>query len=60
MDFSGPWSFDSRATVTGDFNGDGRIDYARLGATFVHLFISQGSGEFFQPVYPLPGGINFG
>jgi len=53
------WSFNSRATVVGDFNGDGRSDYARLGGTYMHLFISRGDGTFWQPVYKFPKGWNF-
>jgi len=53
------WSFNSRATITGDFNGDGRDDFARLGATLMYLFISKGDGTYWQPVYRYPKGWNF-
>ncbi len=56
-DFGNPSSW---KTITGDFNGDGKTDYARVGATYVHLFISNGDGSFSTPVYYYPNGWNFG
>lgn len=47
-------------TITGDFNGDGRTDYARLGASYSHLFISNGDGTFAAPIESYPSGWDFG
>jgi len=59
--FRGPWTFNyDRQPVVGDFNGDGRQDFARLGPTYIHFFISKGNGQYFSPIYPFPGGWNFG
>ena len=57
--FRDQWSFDSKHTLVGDFNFDGRQDFARLGVNFMHLFISRGDGTFWQPVYKFPKGWNF-
>lgn len=54
------WWMRSSRTLMGDFNGDGRDDYIRLGATYAHLFISKGDGTYYQPIYPYPRGANFG
>ena len=56
-DFGIPSSWD---TITGDFNGDGKTDYARLGATYAHLFFSNGDGTFSNPIQYYPSGWNFG
>lgn len=58
--FAGTWSFDSGATVVGDFNGDGKTDFCHLGATYMHIFISKGDGQYYYPVYYFPDGWNFG
>ncbi|OJT17792.1 hypothetical protein BO221_43095 [Archangium sp. Cb G35] len=50
-----PWK-----TIVGDFNGDGRTDYARLGGTYSHFFFSNGDGTFSNPVHYYPAGWNFG
>jgi len=58
-----PWNFGFSSaweTITGDFNGDGKTDYARLGATYAHLFISNGDGTFSNPIQQYPSGWNFG
>jgi hypothetical protein len=47
-------------TITGDFNGDGRGDYARLGATGAWVFSGQPSGGFTQGFQVYVGGLNFG
>nr|BAJ94004.1 predicted protein [Hordeum vulgare subsp. vulgare] len=54
------WTWDSKATIQGDFNGDGRGDFARLGGRYIHFFISQGDGHFSFPVFPFPSGWDFG
>jgi hypothetical protein len=46
--------------ITGDFNGDGKTDYARLGGTYSHFFLSNGNGTFSHPVHYYPKGWNFG
>lgn len=58
--FQGVWAWTSRAFIQGDFNGDHRTDFARLGGQYIHFFISQGSGQFSYPIYPFPAGWNFG
>ncbi len=57
--FVDQWKFDSRATVVGDFNGDGRTDFARLGATKMYLFISRGDGTYWQPIYEFNSKLRF-
>jgi len=51
---SGMWTFNSRATLIGDFNADGFADFARVGPTYMHLFINKGNGQFYHPVYRFP------
>ena len=51
----GPWE-----TIVGDFNGDGRTDYGRLGGTYSHFFLSNGNGTFSAPVHVYPAGWDFG
>src|SRR5262249_10972786 len=46
--------------IVGDFNGDGRTDYARLGGTYAHFFFSNGDGTFSAPIHTYPNGWNFG
>jgi hypothetical protein len=58
--FSGGWNWNSAAFVYGDFNGDFKDDYARLGGRYIHFFIAKGDGSFFHPVYHFPGGWDFG
>jgi len=58
--FQGVWTWNSPAAISGDFNGDGKSDYARLGATYIHFFISKGDGQFYYPIYRFPDGWNFG
>jgi hypothetical protein len=55
FDQPSPWQ-----TVTGDFNGDGRTDYARLGAGGAWVFSGQPSGGFTQGFQVYQGGLNFG
>jgi hypothetical protein len=47
-------------TITGDFNGDGTTDYARLGGTYGHFFMSTGDGSFGSIRRYYPAGWNFG
>jgi hypothetical protein len=49
--------------ITGDFNGDGRTDYARLGDTGAWLFFGNASGTFtrgFQSYVDQSPALNFG
>jgi hypothetical protein len=46
--------------ITGDWNGDGKTDFARVGPTYAHIFISNGDGTFSTPVFSFPAGWNFG
>src|SRR6185312_11736860 len=34
------------ATITGDFNGDGKTDYALVGSTNRYVYLSNGDGNF--------------
>jgi hypothetical protein len=43
LDFGLPSSWEA---ISGDFNGDGNTDYARVGSTGAWLFLSQGDGTF--------------
>ncbi|MBI3774410.1 MAG: VCBS repeat-containing protein [Gammaproteobacteria bacterium] len=57
------WNFGNPSSwkaIAGDFNGDGKTDYARLGGTYAHLFISRGDGTFSTPVQYYPAGWDFG
>ncbi len=56
-DFGQPSAWDA---IVGDFDGDGKTDYARLGATYAHIFLSQGDGTFSEPVQHYPPGWDFG
>lgn len=42
-DFSGAWD---TQVFTGDFNGDGRADFVRVGPNGMHVFFSDGQGGF--------------
>jgi hypothetical protein len=51
------------ATVTriqGDFNGDGKADYALLGSTSTYVYLSNGDGTFKNIIYNYPNGDVFG
>src|SRR5678815_1723433 len=41
------WDFGANPSywqrITGDFNGDGKTDFARLGPTYAHVFLSAGT-----------------
>ncbi|CCE06207.1 hypothetical protein BRAS3843_1640017 [Bradyrhizobium sp. STM 3843] len=60
------WSFGTPPTitydvVTGDFNGDGRGDYALIGNNGRWVFLSNGDGTFAATgEYPLTNGWSFG
>jgi hypothetical protein len=58
--FSGWWGWNDRAAQVGDFNGDGMFDFAKIGPTYVHFFISHGNGNFSSPIWGFPAGWNFG
>jgi RHS repeat-associated protein len=46
--------------ITGDFNGDGKMDYLLISGTQRYVFLSNGDGTF-QPIgATLSGGLNFG
>jgi len=57
--FAGVWSWNSKAMISGDFNGDRFQDYARLGPQYIHFFISQGNGKWWTPLYRFPNGWDF-
>lgn len=52
--YSGSWK-----TITGDFDGDGKKDYARVGATGAWLFYGNASGTFSRGFHDFQG-LNFG
>ena len=67
FDFPGTWKFEGvwslgnkKQTIIGDFNGDGKQDWARIGSIMIHYFISKGDGSFFVPIYPFLAGTNYG
>src|SRR5262249_54239791 len=56
LDFGQPSAWQ---TITGDFNGDGVADYARLGDTGVWIFSGQRNGVF-SSGFQAYSGLNFG
>jgi len=46
--------------ITGDFNGDGRTDYARLGSTGAAVFMGNANGTFGRTFQTYDGGVAFG
>merc|ERR1712139_444606 len=48
------------STVVGDWNGDGKTDFMRVGPTYAHPFISLGNGQFRAHHAKYPKGWNFG
>ena len=48
------------AVLTGDFNGDGRTDFAMVANTNYWVFTSNGDGTFLETGGTLPNGWNFG
>jgi hypothetical protein len=46
--------------IVGDFNGDGKTDFAILGSTGMALFLSNGDGTFTFFVYGYPSGVSLG
>src|ERR1039458_288661 len=46
--------------IQGDFNGDGKGDYALLGSTAAYVYLSNGDGTFKGSVYSYPNGEVFG
>jgi len=57
LDFGQPSTW---TTLTGDFNGDGKIDHARLGATAVWTFLSTTRGQFSRGAVTTFSGLDFG
>lgn len=51
---------DTHALATGDFNGDGRTDYSRLGGTVGYTYYGTAGRSFTTGTYGYPGGNNFG
>jgi hypothetical protein len=49
-----PWT-----PIVGDFNGDGRADYARLGDTGAWIFFGNANGSFIH-VFQTYGNLAFG
>lgn len=49
--FVGPWQFTTKTTIVGDFDGDKRHDFARIGSSYAHFFISKGDGRYFSSIY---------
>jgi hypothetical protein len=47
-------------TITGDFNGDGKTDYARLGDTLARVFLGNASGMFTNQLQSYTMGESFG
>jgi hypothetical protein len=48
------------ASIPGDFNGDGKSDFAMLGGAYLYVFLSSGNGQFTGVTFPCPNGWNFG
>ncbi|MGJ4946762.1 FG-GAP-like repeat-containing protein [Bradyrhizobium sp. HKCCYLS20291] len=46
--------------LSGDFNGDGKSDFAMLGGTYIYVFLSNGDGTFRGVSSLCPNGWNFG
>ena len=59
------WNFGAGAApnftlITGDFNADGKTEFALLLSGYVYVFLSNGNGTFSGVTLPCPGGWNFG
>ena len=58
------WNFGTNmnywAIVTGDWNGDGKTDFMRIGPHATHPFLSKGNGSFTGHYYTYPDEWNFG
>ncbi|CCD95159.1 hypothetical protein BRAO375_4010002 [Bradyrhizobium sp. ORS 375] len=64
---TGTWNFGSPTAaafvpVGGDFNGDGKADFALIGGSgpYIYQFISKGDGTFNFNTLAMPNGWNFG
>jgi hypothetical protein len=64
---SGGWNFGSPASagfvpITGDFNADGKADFAMIGGNgpYIYEFVSKGDGTFSYNTIGMPNGWNFG
>jgi RHS repeat-associated protein len=56
------WNFgrpSTWTTISGDFNGDGKTDLIRMGATYLHTMFSNGDGSFIPGQFKYDG-MNFG
>jgi hypothetical protein len=58
------WNFSSAGvtylSIGGDFNGDGKTDFAMLNGGYLYVFLSNGNGAFSGVTFPCPNGWNFG
>jgi hypothetical protein len=59
------WNFGSPPTsnwtpITGDFNGDGKTDFAFASGTVLNVSLSNGDGTFSASSFTFPNGWNFG
>jgi hypothetical protein len=45
--------------IIGDFNGDGRTDFAFAGETEVDVYLSNGDGTFSSTSFPYPNGLTY-
>ncbi|WP_316182059.1 MULTISPECIES: FG-GAP-like repeat-containing protein [unclassified Bradyrhizobium] len=52
--------FSSYALISGDFNGDGKSEFAMLSGGVLYTFLSNGDGTFRGVATPCPNGWNFG
>lgn len=64
FEYPNGWNFglDRNAwfTQTGDFNGDGRLDFAWVSGREFLAFLSVGDGNFVTRRFDFPQGLNFG
>ncbi len=59
--FGNPPGFQSsNMPITGDFNGDGKTDFAVATGAAVYVYLSIGDGTFSETTFVYPNGWNFG